>query len=340
MHSDATHRFCRCRLNQRDRAPPPNHRVGAIIQRVSEMTGLDLPEATALLRGSHWDADTATVRWLDAVGEGKEAAMRTTMGMPAKAVEDDADAGAAAGGTEDSGMDDEYECPSCWNDVPCTDGHAMPCGHRFCGECWTDFVNNAIATRRAQCVFTECPQDGCNEMLTSRVVAKFATPDNAKAYGRAVVERCVLEAPFVKVCKGDGCDRLVEYSGGQRTIECVCGKRWCFACGRDPHRPATCEVVDVWDSKVDEFGGKRQGEDWIALNTRQCPNVGCRKRLFRYDGCNHMVSRVPLPLSRFLFVSCVVCVWLRVWCVAWSLNAAASGGRPCSVVSDALARLC
>ncbi len=55
-----------------------------------------------------------------------------------------------------------------------------------------------------------------------------------------------------RFCARPGCDRVAEYKkGGSREIRCTCGKEFCFACRRDPHNPAPCDLVAKWYEQGD-----------------------------------------------------------------------------------------
>ena len=87
-----------------------------------------------------------------------------------------------------------------------------------------------------------------------------------------------------RFCPKPGCDRVSEYKkGGAREIRCACGAEYCFACRRDPHNPAPCDLVAKWYEQGDS---DKATQDLLAATAKACPN--CKVLITKDRACNHM----------------------------------------------------
>jgi hypothetical protein len=66
-------------------------------------------------------------------------------------------------------------------------------------------------------------------------------------------------------------------------VPCGCGKKWCFTCSEDDHRPSTCRQVGAWNSKGSDSD---MTEMYIRANTKKCPK--CKTEIIKDEGCSHM----------------------------------------------------
>ncbi|KAK9835713.1 hypothetical protein WJX74_006510 [Apatococcus lobatus] len=72
-------------------------------------------------------------------------------------------------------------------------------------------------------------------------------------------------------------------------VDCSCGTRFCFHCGLAPHAPADCQSVAAWEALVEKVQREQKGwtQAWLTEHTKGCP--GCKARIQRIAGCNHMI---------------------------------------------------
>lgn len=105
---------------------------------------------------------------------------------------------------------------------------------------------------------------------------------------------------MLKWCPGVGCGRIVKISHFEPfEIRCECGYCFCFKCGKDSHKPALCETVNMWIKKC--FNDS-ETSNWLKMNTKDCPN--CKVIIEKSGGCNHMTCKN----SACVFEFCWVCL--------------------------------
>jgi ariadne-1 len=123
------------------------------------------------------------------------------------------------------------------------------------------------------------------------VDAAAAGEDRAR-YDMFVVRSFVEEgtSKYVRWCPGPGCTLAVRSEPGYRVyeVECKCKHVFCFRCGEDTHRPASCETARAWADKCRSDG---ENSSWVLANTKHCPK--CRRAIEKNDGCNHMTCGAP-----------------------------------------------
>lgn len=187
------------------------------------------------------------------------------------------------------------ECLVCYTskddiDNPKDNFLSLSCGHYFCSDCWGEYllektkeVNTAI--------LSSCPQVGCNCMVPESVFIKILEKNNSsafRAYIKSVLKNFTDFNSTVKCCPSPGCDSYIycEQKGNKEVTCLYCEQSFCFKCLNEGHKPCTCEMVSVWDSK-----NKSESENikWLQVNTKKCP--ACHKHIEKNQGCNHMTCQ-------------------------------------------------
>lgn len=51
-------------------------------------------------------------------------------------------------------------------------------------------------------------------------------------------------------------------------IHCSCCFVWCWACGEEAHKPASCKTVNQWNVKN---SAESENISWIRAHTKNCP---------------------------------------------------------------------
>ncbi len=87
----------------------------------------------------------------------------------------------------------------------------------------------------------------------------------------------------MKWCPYPNCGVCVRSVVFNKEINCECGNNFCFACGKEGHRPCQCEMIAIWEIKNTS---ESENVKWLIANTKQCPQ--CKKFIEKNQGCNHM----------------------------------------------------
>ena len=90
--------------------------------------------------------------------------------------------------------------------------------------------------------------------VADEVVARLLPAELHEAYDEAVVRCYLAEALSWRKCPAPGCELAVcclsalPIGGTRPALDavCRCGHRFCWACGREAHRPLRCEMIASW----------------------------------------------------------------------------------------------
>lgn len=185
-----------------------------------------------------------------------------------------------SGNDNDNGMDETFVCGICYDDeITLSDSYAMLCGHRFCTPCWKSFVENKFDEGPSQVLNASCPRQDCTERITG-VELNELCPKTVEKWKTYLLRNFVDQEPQYRFCPGPDCEFVVASLGDRGPVDCLCGTKFCFGCGEDPHLPAVCSDFEKWQSI---FGSSKY---WVAKNSKPCPNCGVP--IEKNSGCNHM----------------------------------------------------
>ncbi|KAF4126061.1 ariadne-1 [Geosmithia morbida] len=182
-------------------------------------------------------------------------------------------------------------------DICCEDGEdlktfAMKCGHRYCVDCYRQYLQQKIRSE-GEAARIQCPSDGCGRILDSRSLDLLVTADLVDRYHELLNRTYVEDKDVFKWCPAPDCPNAVECGVKSTslgkvvpTVECRCGERFCFGCPNSDHQPAPCELVKRWLRKCADDS---ETANWISANTKECPR--CQSTIEKNGGCNHMTCR-------------------------------------------------
>lgn len=224
----------------------------------------------------------------------------------------------------------------CEEDV---EGVALNCGHFFCNDCWAQYLNSKVQGGR-ESVYATCmgvrkadgnvkllrSGCGCTEMVPGKMFERFVVDNKQRErYRQWMLDSFVEGQKKIKWCPRPGCTAAVRYdAGGPRTVKCQCGYLFCFACRREAHVPAPCDVVEKWLKKEVSDDAT---EIWLKARTKKCPNPACGVLIEKNKACNHM--------------KCAKCGHDFCWLCkgAWSSHGQGSGGYyVCNKYNEAVTR--
>mmetsp|Transcript_91143 Transcript_91143/g.162255 ORF Transcript_91143/g.162255 Transcript_91143/m.162255 type:complete len:535 (-) Transcript_91143:198-1802(-) len=242
------------------------------INEVSELLQVGPEEGFVLLREHAWDMTRLQEAWFD-----NDRKVRERCGLAP-------DVGGSASSSSSSSVSvGPGTCSICMSAIG--DLIALGCGHGFCADCWTGYLNSQVDDGKSS-VQTRCPQHKCFRHVPTSFFARFCNEERLKRYQEWCLRTYVDSNASVKWCTNPvGCQYACEYQGVTPCeIKCLCSFNWCWACGEESHRPAGCSTVNQWNIKN---SAESENISWIRANTKKCPK--CHKPIEKNQGCNHMV---------------------------------------------------
>jgi len=105
-----------------------------------------------------------------------------------------------------------------------------------------------------------------------------------KVYTKLAAKSFVREMKGLRPCPATDCEFVIKAEvSAPREVECKCGKRFCFGCGLNFHRPAPCSVMQRWEQKRSVEG---ESLAFLSKNTKSCPK--CNALIYKDQGCQYM----------------------------------------------------
>eukprot|EP00455_Lapot_gusevi_P033531 TRINITY_DN3667_c0_g1_i1.p1 TRINITY_DN3667_c0_g1~~TRINITY_DN3667_c0_g1_i1.p1 ORF type:complete len:508 (+),score=78.56 TRINITY_DN3667_c0_g1_i1:116-1639(+) len=267
-----------------------------VTEEVKELLGVSHADAGVLLRAYRWKKSKLVDDWLQDPDK-----VRRKNGVKRGLLSQEVQISESETGT--------FDCPVCTNAVQFADTYIMECRHRFCRQCWANWLR-AEMEKGPTAIFSLCPAFKCGDVVPETVFSEFLTPAEFERYNQYALSSFVQGSANIKWCPGPNCGRAVEYpTGGANDVTCVCGYRFCFACERVAHRPVPCDLVEKW---LQKNASESENTNWILANTKICPK--CKVPIEKNQGCNHM--------------SCRICKHEFCWLCKgdWSDHGSATGG--------------
>ncbi|ORX40624.1 hypothetical protein BD324DRAFT_640543 [Kockovaella imperatae] len=191
-----------------------------------------------------------------------------------------------------------FECPVCCIEYPAaslsTKTLALGCGHRFCRDCWVEYVVGKIRTD-GESAKIQCMENGCHRIVKGSLIDQLVDPDTSQRYRKLLNEAFVSDTATLRWCPHPGCENVIECSQAPPrmlnqivpTVTCGCGNELCFGCGfAASHRPVLCKLVKLWQKKCADDS---ETANWLQANTKEC--IKCQSTIEKNGGCNHMTCK-------------------------------------------------
>ena len=175
----------------------------------------------------------------------------------------------------------------------CADGRplfGMPCGHKFCKECWALHLDEEIGEHKVFCVTeTKCPDADCGAVVDETIWRQLATAQTLRQYEQFVVKHFITLRHDMAWCPSESCNLAVRYAGASADVHCQCGTSFCFTCRNEAHSPLSCALFKRWREDRTRITDQASFQ-FLMKNFRRCPK--CHVYIERNQGCNHMTCRV------------------------------------------------
>uniref|UniRef100_A0A6B2L2M4 RBR-type E3 ubiquitin transferase n=1 Tax=Arcella intermedia TaxID=1963864 RepID=A0A6B2L2M4_9EUKA len=182
-------------------------------------------------------------------------------------------------------------CLVCLEDVPIKSTYSLPCGHKYyCLDCWRTYLKMEFELRAmVMATNTTCISPNCPVRIGKYGYKKLASEEINEKFRYFFTKSYIDTNKQYTFCPNSKCGNAIRYSGyGKPTevVECSCGNRFCFACGKENHSPVLCEQLDMWILK-----NESEDESLKLVKLLSKPCFHCRRMTERIDGCNHMNCR-------------------------------------------------
>lgn len=130
------------------------------VSEVSEVLGLPPESAAILLRYGRWN---------------RERLIESYMDHPEETLEE-AGLGTNFEGTPKTEVIPGFACEICCEDGDDLETYAMRCGHRFCVDCYRQYLAQKIR-EEGEAAKIECPGDNCHRIVDSKSLDMLVTDD-------------------------------------------------------------------------------------------------------------------------------------------------------------------
>ncbi|KAL7712067.1 RBR-type E3 ubiquitin transferase [Entamoeba marina] len=177
-------------------------------------------------------------------------------------------------------------CPICYNEGKMV---SLSCGHYFCTDCWNDRISSMLTETGGDVINCLCMQQGCSHKIHYEIVKESCNDLTRKRFMYFLCKDFIKNRKSYVLCPVDTCGRAIHYfdiSKIEVPIVCHCGQKFCFKCGREIHKPISCEQFIKWNELT-----SNDTESLKLLNTISKPCFHCGLHTERTDGCNHMTCR-------------------------------------------------
>jgi len=185
-----------------------------------------------------------------------------------------------------------FVCDICCDDSPHLSTFALKCSHRFCVDCYRQYLSTKISNE-GEAARIRCPGEGCTRIVDSKSLDLLVTQDLQSRYQTLLTRTYVDDRENLKWCPAPDCKYAVECPIKNKdlpkivpTVHCDCGHDFCFGCTLTNHQPAPCSLVKRWLKKCADDS---ETANWISANTKECPK--CNSTIEKNGGCNHMTCR-------------------------------------------------
>lgn len=179
------------------------------------------------------------------------------------------------------------ECEICFMVYPLNEMTGLECGHRFCYQCWNEYLTTKIMEEGVGQTIA-CAAHNCSILVDDQTAMRLLKDPKVKLKYQHLITNSFVECNrLLRWCPSPDCNYAIKVSYvDAKPVACRCGHVFCFACGENWHDPVRCNLLKKWIKKCDDDS---ETSNWIAANTKECPK--CNATIEKDGGCNHMVCK-------------------------------------------------
>jgi len=181
-------------------------------------------------------------------------------------------------------------CIICFDSVPVDRTFTLNCNHKpYCLDCWREYLKELTLRSGSQVINAKCIFPKCPIKINSENFKKLAEPKDFDRYQYFFTKNYVESDKHLAFCPNAACGNAVKYHGVGRpteVVECTCGAKFCFSCGREQHSPVSCKMLDQWNLRNED-----DQESLRLIQATSKPCFHCGMPTERTQGCNHMTCR-------------------------------------------------
>ncbi|KAF8705924.1 Glycosyl transferase family 21, partial [Rhizoctonia solani] len=248
-------------------------------EQFTSIFGIDLPTALMILRYMSWNKEQAMEKFM----EDQQLMLRKAgIALPGDSVP-----------KKPRSKSEPFMCPVCCDDEP-AEVLSLDCGHEFCSECWTQYLEGKI--RGEGEVQLACMAEKCKVLVPDAFVFDRVSPVTKERFREGLVRQYVASIPKLRFCPHPSCVYTVQCSAAASraaldtivpTVKCGEEHSFCFGCEREgDHRPLICKIAKLWLKKCQDDS---ETANWIKSNTKECTK--CQSTIEKNGGCNHMTCK-------------------------------------------------
>ena len=118
-----------------------------------------------------------------------------------------------------------------------------------------------MQVKNGDCSKILCPTPSCNSLVDSLTVVKLLGKRNQAKYSKFVLKSFVSNNRLMRWCPAPDCpSAILAESLEAKSVQCNCGKSFCFSCSENWHAPVSCKLLRKWNKKcIDDS----ENANWI-----------------------------------------------------------------------------
>lgn len=237
----------------------------AIVNDIVQKTGLSQTVARLLLSYFKWDGDRLLEHYYMSEDDQSRSELFKKAGI---AAENFLPASTVA-------MNESPNlCQICLCDYEDSELSSVDCGHKFCNQCWQQYLETKINADSAS--FVVCPQTNCDVLVPDELVLQMVkVAESKRLYARAITDSFVQSNRRLAWCIGADCDLAYKCDDvvncHRQPVQCSCDAAFCFKCRSEWHEPILCKYLREWSIKCADKD-HNETMNYIVSQTKDCPN--------------------------------------------------------------------